>query len=154
MKGEMSKEMQLPMKVKSYKEASELLEGVKHFLEAKGHIREAMAIEFSACSHQADHPSSILGSAMRPIAYLHQLAQAVGHVETHNHAYTPIAWTCGWRYAIMPQTTSNYITRSTRPSRFFSRALKNIRRPEYEAIFSFELTMQLYYMAISFTYFY
>ena len=35
-----------------------------------------------------------------------------------------IAWASGQRYATAPQTASNYITRSTRPSRFFSRTLR------------------------------
>ena len=43
------------------------------------------------------------------------------------------AWVGGRRYATVSQTMSDYITRSTRPSRFFSRALKNMGRPGYEA---------------------
>ena len=33
-----------PVKIKSYKEANKLLEEVQHFLESKGHIKEAITI--------------------------------------------------------------------------------------------------------------
>ena len=32
------------MKVNTYKEANELLEDIQHFLEAKGHIKEAITV--------------------------------------------------------------------------------------------------------------
>ena len=49
------------------------------------------------------------------------------------------AWVSGWKYATVPQTASDYITRLTRPSWFFLRTLKNMGRPGYEAILRLKL---------------
>ena len=43
------------------------------------------------------------------------------------------AWVRGRGYTTAYQTASEYITRSTRPSRFFSCTLKNMGRPGYKA---------------------
>ena len=52
-------------------------------------------------------------------------------LSTHPHSYSLgeamtmfIVWVSGWRYATAPQTASDYITRSTGPSQYFSHMLK------------------------------
>ena len=63
---------------------------------------------------------------------------------SHAVSHVTKPWPCPlhWRvsrdthtkmYATASQTASGYITRSTRPSRFLSRTLKNMERPGYEA---------------------
>ena len=42
-------------------------------------------------------------------------------------------WASRQRYMTGSQTTSDYITKSTRPSQFFSHMLRNMGRPGYEA---------------------
>ena len=55
------------------------------------------------------------------------------NVHGHGFAMWLTAWASGWRYTTAPQTVSDNITRSTRPSQFISHTLKNMGRPGYEA---------------------
>ena len=57
---------------------------------------------------------------------LRTLAHAMGH--EHGFATWLNAWASGRRYSTASATASDYITRSTWPSRFFSRTLKNMDR--------------------------
>ena len=66
--------------------------------------------------------------------YRPRLLRPLAHAVAHVVAMTlPIVWVSGWRYATTSQTVSDYITRLSRPSQFFSRMLKNMGRPGYEA---------------------
>ena len=51
------------------------------------------------------------------------------HVFQHMQRKSGKAWASGWRYATASQTTSDYITRLTRPPDFFLHTLKNTGRP-------------------------
>ena len=73
-----------------------------------------------------------LGVVWDVIAYLRPLAHVVHHVAESMAKL--IVWVSGWRYATASQTASNYITRSTRSSRFFLHTLKSMHdmgRPGY-----------------------
>ena len=61
------------------------------------------------------------GWYLRPFAHAH-----------HGLATWLTAWASGQKYITTPQAVSNYITRSIRPSDFFSRTLKSMGRPGYQ----------------------